>query len=425
MKYDPFAELKQKTAAAYNAGSAAPTDPVPEYRILFVLFRSVTVGGKTYIVGKGGLAERIFYEAVENFKYAVENLARGCVRIVPTVREVEENTVSTVTTYLQHSDIALTVAALAPAGMYDAVISASGGKWEYGGAACPPMLTRCAENNWRMYGYAGCSIAVDFDRNSVGRRYDKRTPYLLTTNYFIHEWLHLLEGYREFMKTPAAGIIYPYTHLYYEDYRKPPTEPWMRMQSYRWDQKYYASRLRYPHTVEPEFTAFYRAVLAGEVTYLPTGQRVGMHPALWRITPHRLFRQPPATCRMIPDGRYRIMEAAAGTYLAGSGSDIRQAAQGTVWTFIHTGEGYYAIFTESGGQKLLFDVLCACDREGIKVQLYPQTGYPEAQSWQILSAQGGGLLLRPMLSQSRLLRITADGAVLSGSGTRFALKKMG
>ena len=55
-------------------------------------------------------------------------------------------------------------------------------------------------SNYSFYGYSSCRIYLEKDENSVGKGYDKNYPYLVTTNIFIHEWLHQLEGYRDILK---------------------------------------------------------------------------------------------------------------------------------------------------------------------------------------------------------------------------------
>jgi hypothetical protein len=121
--------LIQTAEAEYTSGQVVKRSIPADYRVLFVLFRSVTVSGVTYTVDAGSTKEKIFYEAVTNFKHSVENFANGNVHIIPIIKEVTQNVVSSITTYLQHSDIASILLDLAPAGMYDAVITASGPNW--------------------------------------------------------------------------------------------------------------------------------------------------------------------------------------------------------------------------------------------------------------------------------------------------------
>lgn len=435
-KNDPYLTQKKAAIAEYLSGRAVSHQPTPEFRVLFVLFRSVTVGKQTFTVKPGDISDRIFYEAVENFKCAVEHFAKGRVQIVPTVRAVTQNVVSTLTTYLQHADIAPILAELAPAGMYDSVIAVSGGSWAFGGATLARLFDSHSENNWRMYGYAGCAISERTDAPCVGKGYDKRVPYLVTTNIFIHEWMHQLEGYRAFLRTPfTADIIYPYTHAYFEDFQKPPAEPWQSRSSYSWDEGYFDDTAKYPHAVERRLTSFYRAVLACEVTFLPFDRHpVGMYPAFWVLTPHTLLQPAqsaavpvhpkPGSVLLITDGRYQLIDAATGLYVSGKGSGLGLSAAGTAWSFISAGNGYYRIVTRTDGMARLFDVLNAHDGESNAVQLFVETGYPAAQCWRIVAAENGRIKLCPMLSRDKGLTVTADSAAISVSCGTFLLKRL-
>ena len=148
------------------------------------------------------------------------------------------------------------------------------------------MLSNNIVNNYSFYGYSGCSINTVNDTNSVGKGYDKNNPYLITTNIFIHEWMHQLENLRNILKSNGENIIYPFTHAYYDNYQKNPTEDWMYKDKYKWDENYFNDETKYPHVVERKLTSFYRAVLACDVEYTPiNNKKIGMYPSFWKIIP--------------------------------------------------------------------------------------------------------------------------------------------
>ena len=284
-----IAALIQTAESEYTSGQVVKRSIPADYRVLFVLFRSVTVSGVTYTVDAGSTKEKIFYEAVDNFKHSVENFANGNVHIIPTIKEVTQNVVSTITTYLQHSDIASILLDLAPAGMYDAVITASGPNWGWGGGTLARMLQNSSNNNYSFYGYSGCAINMVDDPNAVGHGYDVNYPYLVTTNTFIHEWMHQLENFRNLLKSNGQYIVYPFTHAYYQDYQTNPTAAWMYKDNYKWNKTYFDNVTKYPHVVERTLTSFYRAVLACEVEFIPdSNHKVGMYPAFWWLTPNKI-----------------------------------------------------------------------------------------------------------------------------------------
>jgi hypothetical protein len=226
---------------------------------------------------------------VDNFKHSVENFANGNVHIIPTIKEVTQNVVSSYTTYLKHSDIATVLSELVPAGMYDAVITASGPNWEWGGGTLARMHQNSINNNYSFYGYSGCAINMAGDPNAIGHGYDVNYPYLVTTNTFIHEWMHQLENFRTLLKSNGQYVIYPFTHAYYANYQDNPTADWMYKDNYKWDETYFNDETEYPHVVERRLTSFYRAVLSCEVEYIPdSNHRVGMYPAFWWLTPHKI-----------------------------------------------------------------------------------------------------------------------------------------
>ena len=281
--------LIQKAESEYTSNKVIKKSIPSDYKILFILFRSVTLSGNTFLVEEGSNKEKIFYEAVNNFKYSIENFTNKNVHIIPTIKIVNQNVESTESKYLQSSNISSILADLAPAGLYDAVITSSGAEWGAGGVTSTGMLSNNIINNYSFYGYSGCSINTDNDIKNIGKGYDKNNPYLVTTNIFIHEWMHQLENLRNILKPNGENIIYPYTHAYYEDYQKNPTKDWMYKDKYKWDENYFNDEKKYPHVVERRLTSFYRAVLACEVEYIPNNhKKVGMYPEFWKLTPNTI-----------------------------------------------------------------------------------------------------------------------------------------
>ena len=256
---------------------------------MFILFRNIIISGETYTINAGSTKEKIFYEAVNNFKYSIENFTNRNIQIIPTIKVITQNIICTFTYYLWQVDIISTLKELAPAGLYDAVISVSGAKWGAPGVTGSIMFDNDINNNYCFYGYSGCSISVKTDENNIGKGYDVNNPYLVTTNIFIHEWMHQLEGFREVLKDNGKRIIYPYTHAYYEDYQKSPTEEWMFKDNYKWDETYFNNKEKYPHVVERRLTSFYRAVLACDVEYIPNNNhKVRIYPEFWELTSSKI-----------------------------------------------------------------------------------------------------------------------------------------
>lgn len=284
-----IAGLLESARTEYISGTVTNKSIPADYRVLFVLFRSVTVSGTTYNIAPGSIKEKIFYEAVNNFQHSVENFANKNVHIIPIIKEIDETVVSTISTYLQYSDVSTILSKIAPAGMYDAVITASAPNWEWGGGTLARMFYNSSSNGYSFYGYSGCAINTSNDTSAVGLGYDDNYPYLITTNVFIHEWMHQLEGFRNVLKVNGKNIIYPFTHAYYDNYQKSPTQDWMYKDNYRWNETYFNNTNTYPHVVERPFTSFYRAVLACDVEYIPdNNHKVGMYPEFWKITPSKI-----------------------------------------------------------------------------------------------------------------------------------------
>ena len=277
-----------------------------DYRILFILFRNITISEQTYTIEVGSIKEKIFYEAVNNFKYSVENFTNKNIQIIPTIKIINQNIVCTFPDYLYQADIISILTDLAPAGLYDAVISVSGPKWSNPGVTSCIMFNNDINNIYSFYGYSGCSISIETDENNIGKGYDVNCPYLVTTNIFIHEWLHQLEGFRDVLKYNGKKIIYPYTHAYYENYQENPKEEWMFKKNYKWDETYFNNKEKYPHVVERRLTSFYRAVLACDIEYIPNNNhKVGIYPEFWELTPNKIVL-----------GRY-IIQDSSSLYLYG------------------------------------------------------------------------------------------------------------
>lgn len=304
-----ISSLISNAEAEYTSGVVTRKAIPADYKVLFILFRSVTVSNVTHTVAVGSTKERIFYEAVNNFKHSVETFANGNVNIIPTIKEVTDNVNATLTTYLPYTDISDILKDLAPIGMYDAIITASAPNWEYLGGTLPRMFNESYLNDYSFYGYSGCIIDEASDAGSVEQDYDVNYPYLITTNIFIHEWMHQLEEYRYFLRSNNANIIYPFTHAYTSNYQDSPTEAWMYKDNYNWDETYFNNTTVYPNVVERRLTSFYRAVLACDVKYIPDNNRkVGMYPEFWKIVPHKTVI-----------GTY-IIQNSSNLYLYGSAS---------------------------------------------------------------------------------------------------------
>jgi len=260
-----------------------------DYKILFILFRNITISGETYTIDEGSIKEKIFYEAVNNFKCSIENFTNKNIQIIPTIKVITQNITCSFTDYLSQADIVSIFTDLAPAGLYDAVISVSGPEWSDPGVTDSIMFENNIYNNYSFYGYSGCTVSIDTDENNIEKGYDVNYPYLVTTNIFIHEWMHQLEGFRDVLKYKGQRIIYPYTHAYYEDYIESPTEEWMFMKNYKWDETYFNNEEKYPHVVERRLTSFYRAVLACDVEYIPNNNhKVGVYPEFLELTPTKI-----------------------------------------------------------------------------------------------------------------------------------------
>lgn len=103
---------------------------------------------------------------------------------------------------------------------------------ELGGAVTTPAMFQF-EN--LLHGFAHIEISIE-DSSRINQGYDNKYPHLITTNIFIHEWLHQLKGYR-------TNVIanFPNIHGY--------TNP--SSYGYTWYDDYFESPSVYPHVVEP------------------------------------------------------------------------------------------------------------------------------------------------------------------------------
>ncbi len=99
-KMNNISDLIKSAESAYISGKIKNKSIPADYKILFILFRSITVSNKEYTIDKNNIKEKIFYEAVNNFKYSVENFSNKNVHIIPKIKEINQNKNSTFPTYL-------------------------------------------------------------------------------------------------------------------------------------------------------------------------------------------------------------------------------------------------------------------------------------------------------------------------------------
>ena len=304
-KMNNISDLIKSAESAYISCQIKNKSIVVDYKILFILFRSITVSNKEYTIDKNSIKEKILYEAVNNFKFSVENFSNKNVHIIPKIKEINQNINSTFPTYLQYGDILSIIKDIAPTGLYDAIIAVSGVDCFILGVTPSRMFNNDIFSNYSFYGYSSCRIYLEKDENSMGKGYDKNYPYLVTTNIFIHEWLHQLEGYRDILKCNGQNIIYPFAHTYYENYQQNPNENWMKKDNYKWDKNYFNDKTKYPNIVEPELSSFYREVLSCDIEYIPdNNHKIGIYPEFWNLTPNKIVL-----------GRYIIQDLNNSLYL--------------------------------------------------------------------------------------------------------------
>ena len=295
----------------------------PDYHVLFVLVRNIKVGGNNYIVAANSTEEKIFFEAVDNFKYSVEFFAKNNVHIVPTIKEISNEVIVTDPSrnYLVYQEIHSYLKSYSSIGLYDAVLVASQGCGM--GGAVTTLCTFEFENI--MHGFTHIEIVAD-DSSRVGNNYPMYYPHLITTNFFIHEWMHQLEGYRT-----KLVPVYPDTHGYLD-----PTA-----NGYSWDKNYFDDTTAYQYIVEhfddnDKKTSFYRAVLAGELTYNDgsSSRYIGMFPRFWFVTP-----------RKIVIGRYIIQDPDGTYYYNNNGSIGTSSSLSNDMSFVWN--IYYSFYSNS------------------------------------------------------------------------------
>lgn len=248
----------------------------PDYHVLFILVRKIRINGVVYSVEVNSTNENIFREAVENFKYSVEEFSKHNVHIIPTIKVIEDEVQPSDSNrrYLIFQDIHDYLKSYSTAGLYDAVIVATS-ECTLGGAVTTIGMF---QYEVVMHGFTHIEICSS-DSTRAGNGYPMEYPHLITTNYFIHEWMHQLETYRN-----NIAAVYPDTHGYLNP----------SSLGYDWDKHYFDDTTQYEHIVEhsdddDKKTSFYRAVLAGEIKYTSGGNTlyIGMFPLFWKVTPRK------------------------------------------------------------------------------------------------------------------------------------------
>lgn len=275
-------KLKSDLLKQYLHQDKTANEVKPDYHILMILVKKLSINGISYMVSDDD--EKIFYEAAENFKRSAQCFSCNNVNIILHIKEISEDVTicGSNRNYLIFEDLSSYLDEYFSEEPFDAVIAASA-QCGYVGA-----VTTLSMFQWKKpcYGFTHTVIVSD-DKRLLGMSQPPSYPYLVTTNFFIHEWLHQLEGYRK----EIDGIIYPFTHVYTSDYHDP-HEEWQFMDNYSWDKEYFSDKDRYPYIVEPYITSFYRAVLSCEVVYktsdMSEGRLVGMYPLFWKLTPRTI-----------------------------------------------------------------------------------------------------------------------------------------
>ena len=162
-KMNNISDLIKKAESAYISGKIKNNSIPADYKILFILFRSITVLNKEYTIEKNSIKEKIFYEVVNNFKYSVENFSNKNVHIIPKIQEINEKINSTCPTYLKYGDILSIIKDIAPAGLYDAIIAVSGVDCYILGVTPSRMFNNDIFSNYNFYGYSICRIYLEKD----------------------------------------------------------------------------------------------------------------------------------------------------------------------------------------------------------------------------------------------------------------------
>lgn len=284
-------EAKQQ----YDGRNRLPESIPADYRVLFVLFKDVTMANVRYAVTSN--EEVIFDAAVINFKNTVENFAYPNVHMICDVQKVTDALTFDTQGMIRLTDVIEYYDRFAPTGSYDAVITVT--------KACglTGITDRNMFNSLRYYGYSHCVIRTEDLNRTLPTNPNTSTPYLVTTNTFIHEWMHQLEAFRKY-ELYDGYLMYPYTHTYEPNWGSGETEPERIRTNYSWNTTYFNNTTVYPDVVERSLTSYYRAVLACEVTYIPDNNRpIGMYPKFWKITPHKIVL-----------GRYLIQNSSGQYY---------------------------------------------------------------------------------------------------------------
>lgn len=275
-------KLLSEAMTQYERQDKTAAKETPEHHILLLLVRNIIINGTSYKVSFDD--EKIFLRAAENFRKSVSCFSCGNVRIILHTEEIQKAVICCENrSYLIFEDIAAYLDEFYANDPFDSVIAVTA-ECGYTGA-----VTTLSMFQWKKpcYGFTH-SVIVSSDKNLLNAPREAEYPFLVTTNFFIHEWLHQLEGYRN----KISGIIYPFTHIYTSDCRNP-SEPWQLCRNYSWDTEYFSDKEKYPYAVEPYITSFYRAVLSAEVMYkteyMPKGRFVGMYPLFWKISPRAIL----------------------------------------------------------------------------------------------------------------------------------------
>lgn len=274
----------------YNNDNHTPNIIPPDYHVLFILAKSVSSNGVIY--STNSYMEDIFERTVVNFKGTVEAFSNNNVHIVTTTKIINDTVYTSQNYhYLVHANIYDYLKKYSSVGLYDAVIVLSAPTQS--GTSMTSLDT--FQYECIMHGFSHVKIDTE-DTTKLISNPPSEYPYLITTNRCIHEWMHQLAGgYRNNIAT-----IYPDTH----GYQNPSNY------GYVWNKNYFDDITQYPYIVEhfdrPEkLTSYYRAVLAGEVTYtkVTPNRQIGVFPLFWKITPRKLVI-----------GRYLIQDNSGNYY---------------------------------------------------------------------------------------------------------------
>ena len=310
---------RNEAQTQYNNKNRTANLVPPDYHILFILVNKLNIRGNLYEVN--ATERRIFYEAVDNFVGSVETFTNNNVHIIANTKEIDAEVSITRAegSCLFYGEIEEYLKKYHTLGLYDAVIFASK-ECGMGGA-----VTSITMFEWDQILHGHTHIEIpSTDYNRVGHSYPMEYPHLYTTNYFIHEWMHQLEGgYRS-----KLNIIYPFTHAYNSDMDNP-TQPWQFRDNYSWNTTYFDDTTRYPYIVEPSYSSYYRAVLACDVKYIPDNNRyVGMYPLFWKLVPRKLFL-----------GQYIIQKSSNSKYKYTEGNGETDTLENTdsfIWSIYYS-----------------------------------------------------------------------------------------